>query len=152
MLPVQGLGGKLQIAENQVGLCQHGIDGSRAAHARGIQGRVDALLPQPGEKLPGEGTLGQGFAAREGDAAAADVLSVAKDPGQGSFGGDLFPAAEFPGVRIVTVGTAQGAALQEEDTAQAGSVHRAHGLEGMDAPHGAYTVHGTTWRSGRYGR
>ena len=104
-----------------------GIDSSARVEAGG-----DAFGLCPFEELCHEGQLQEGLPAGDRDAA---LLSPVGPIAEG-FLQDLFCRIFctffcLPGVRIVAEGTPQGAALQEDDEADTGSVDGAEGFEGV---------------------
>ena len=78
--------------------------------------------------------LQQRFAARDGHAAAiAPVGLVAQHAAHQFVRVDLLAAVRVPCIRIVAIHAAQRAALHKDYAAHTRPVHRAQGLDGMDA-------------------
>ena len=116
-------------------MLQHPPGTAPASDPRGIQRRVYALRMQPLEQLRHKLPLAQGLAARHRDPAA--VLKIRPVPqgllyhllgryAQGRRG------VEGPGVRVVAVDAAQGAALEEDQVPEPRAVHGPHALKGMN--------------------
>ena len=104
---------------------------------------MDALPVEQPEQLPHKGGLQQGFPAGDGDAALVPKVHLVPADFLYQFRRlPLLAAGEIPGVRVVAVGAAQGAALQEHHVPHPGAVHRPQGLDGMHPP----LHHRDTWK------
>ena len=94
-----------------------------------VEAGVDVVFVAGGKPVAYEFVLQERFAA-----CGAQVVSVGHDLlhdfGHGHFLG-LF-GVQVPCVAVVAVEAAHEAALQKEDVAQSGAVHRAAGFYGMD--------------------
>ena len=112
----------------------------------GVQRRVHALGARHREELGQEVHLPQRLAAADRDAALfAPVVAVAPRPLE-ELVHRPFLAALSPCLRVVAVFAPQGAPLQKDDEADAGTVHRAESLQRVDVSDGVTELHG------RYGR
>ena len=107
-----------------------------------VQSSVDALPAEAGKQFLHKGGLGEGLPAGDGDAALVpEIGAVTENLPDQLLRAAFFPGAVFPGVGVMAVGAAQGAALQKHYIPQSGSVHSPQGLHGMHMP----LHHRETW-------
>ena len=97
--------------------------------AGGVDAGVNVLFLGQAEELQHEVDLQERLAAGDGDAAVFVELAVALKLADDLLRGHPVSLADLPGIRIVAVLAAHGAALREHHKAQARAVHRAEALD-----------------------
>ena len=133
--------GMLNIEQYHVGLVEHGIELLGMLRVEGVATAIQAGMhttigvvvhctEQVGQKLG----LQKRLATRNRNSAAAIELVVTLELIHEVLDGHHRAAVDRPGIGIVAVCAAQGAALQKYDKPHAWPVHRAHGLKGMHPP------------------
>ena len=127
----------LDVEQHQVGVCHQRFEFGKERLFSGkrlparVDDGVDALLFCLFKQLQQKIDLQQRFPAADGDAApAAPVAAVTKGPLQHVFRIG-FAVSHLPGVCVVTELTAHRTALQKDDVANARTVDRSEGLDGM---------------------
>ena len=133
---------EFEVAQHQIGVPQHALGLGQIAHARGVQRGVHAVLVQLCEKFLDKRRLHQRLAAGHGHPAAAAPVGT---EAQRLFGqlvrGIGLAALREPGIRVMAVYTAQGAALHKDHIAHARPIDRAERLDGVDtACHAAHNL------------
>ena len=130
---------------HQVRVGEHGVEALGMARvervAAAIQAGVDApvrILVRRAEQIGQERGLQQGLAAGDRDAAGLVERAVALEAAEQMLHAHLGTGvrAGIPGIRVVTVLAAHGATLREHDEPDAGPVHGAHRLDGVNPAQG----------------
>ncbi len=125
---------------------EHPLRGSRIPNAGGVQSSVDALPAEAGKQFLHKGGLGEGLPAETvTPPLSPEIGAVTENLPDQLLRAAFLPGAVFPGVGVMAVGAAQGAALQKHYIPQSGSVHSPPGTA-RNAP---FITGGRRGRSGK---
>nr|BFE74193.1 hypothetical protein GCM10020092_074940 [Actinoplanes digitatis] len=127
-LPVRLRVAGLDVEQDQVGVVEQPVARPDAEEPGGVQGGVHTLLLAAVQVRLDEGALQQRLAAGDGHAAAGrlDERLEAEHLADQVVEGDALAVSALPGVRVLAVQAAQGAAGEERDEPGAGPVGGGH--------------------------